>query len=425
MTNEEGPIALARESGPGARVNLSPDDIAVGSDRRVCPNQRTSDQNGSVSSGWGEADQLLLPASRDSDARPAADDDQDTPSRRPEGRPAGRSASAAEAGPAPTRPTDGRPTPANKVGRYNLGEVSCSVDWLTLSADTREACDVLLSRSTVLEIGNGSKGYQASERRRVVWPTGGCVGWRSFMPFAESAKWGKAFESWEFSGDSALLAASQLRSAGVWRRVDAAWDFRASVCPRAFLEALGVDPEGDDVELVGRGGRYSAYVGARSSPLRVRIYRRDWRHPVLEPVLRIEVILRKHLAELFQGQYHFGEAAPWEFVRGMMADRLGGWHPDGEVRLVEVSARRPDRVEQLAYASFLRAYSAAVTAWSSAGVDVHADCASVVAGKAVNRMQDTRLRRRVEAVGDPAEFSAAGVALVLRECDDSRSKESA
>jgi hypothetical protein len=125
--------------------------------------------------------------------------------------------------------------------------------------------------------------------------------WRRWEPVTASKRYGKSYESWEWSGAAADHAAAFLVGKDAQpSRLDVAWDFAVAeglmsgqvVKPlAAFARKRGIKPGSS-----GHGGVYTRYLGSPSSDRRLRIYRKDLQDPAtlldLGPVMRVELVVK-------------------------------------------------------------------------------------------------------------------------------------
>lgn len=315
---------------------------------------------------------------------------------------AGGSADRPSAAVAPGAAASGDP-PLLTGGLLRLA--SRSVDWLTVTVTGQTVRD-LLDWTRVGEPGYAVKGFARSEQRLCL--AGTC--WRRWEPSSQSKAFGTEYESWEWSGLSANLAAEFLATRECRpSRVDIAYDFE---CPASFrsddlvpyYEAWTV---GRRITLgnAGQGGVNSRYVGARGSERRICVYRKDLQNKVFADlvghVLRIELRLRREKA---QSWWQLWRRAP-DGVRDSLAGQHGfaaaAWHIHDMTGL-----RVQDSMEEVPVLSLpdetdaaqqvfelIRQHGDHIAALHEAGVPV-LDLATDHAARKRNRMQLARSRRR-------------------------------
>jgi hypothetical protein len=142
-------------------------------------------------------------------------------------------------------------------------------------------------------------------------------------PHQSSARWGTDYESWEWDGSVAGLAADRCAALdGRPSRVDIAFDFEVhpDVIPDMVSDLIkGPDittKDGDrhqaskggfSLGVAGQGGVNTVYVGSPRSDRRIRIYRKDRRDLFFRlqegPTLRVEVELHKEQAHAFWQEF--------------------------------------------------------------------------------------------------------------------------
>ena len=285
--------------------------------------------------------------------------------------------------------------------------VSAAVDWLSVTVGAAEDVGsvgaALVAATTLEEPGRAQTGFRASERRQCLGGT--C--YRKRDPHQPSKRWGERYESWEWSGGPASWAAGFLR--GRWpelkpTRVDIAFDFSCGSAFTAddFAAAVEDHHESRGVSggVAGQGGVNTRYIGASTSEVRIRVYRKDLQDPsfaeFIGPTLRVELVLKGDRALAWWSLWDQDEEAAKQAASSLVHDYTGfrplaGDHGWPELELPAAS----DEAERLAL--FVNQHGPQLVAWHQAGVDVVALAkSSGVATK--NRTAAHRLRKRVQAV---------------------------
>lgn len=175
------------------------------------------------------------------------------------------------------------------------------VDYLSVTVPTSTA-EALKGVTRHREEGSARPGFGASELRDCL---GGTL-WRRWQPHQPSREFGSSYESWEASGcESRWLADFVSARRGRPSRVDVAFDFAVSptIAPDHVWRAVRhhVKRRGIVGGISGEGGKNTRYIGSIHSSRRIRIYRRDWKDPLLReefrtPLLRVELVLKDDLA---------------------------------------------------------------------------------------------------------------------------------
>ena len=285
--------------------------------------------------------------------------------------------------------------------------VNASVDWLSVTVgaadDLASVGAALVAATTLEEPGRPQAGFRASERRQCLG--GSC--YRKRDPHQPSKRWGELYESWEWSGGPASWAAGFLRGrfpALKPTRVDIAFDFScgAEFTSDDFAAAVEDhhDSRGVSGGVSGQGGVNTRYIGASTSEVRIRVYRKDLQDPsfaeFIGPTLRVELVLKGDRALAWWSLWDQDEEAAKQAASSLVHDYTGfrplaGDHGWPELELPAAS----DEAERLAL--FVNQHGPQLVAWHQAGVDVVALAkSSGVATK--NRTAAHRLRKRVQAV---------------------------
>lgn len=256
--------------------------------------------------------------------------------------------------------------------------ISRGVDWLTVSMGNQLAAE-LLAESEHLEDAGARTGFRRSEKRAIP----GGEGWRRWEPRQDAKEWGRQYESWEFSGSSACWPASWLRCrAGVRpSRIDVCWDFSVdtSLMSDAIVDRAShhVGAAGVSVGIAGQDGVNTRYIGAASSPRRIRIYRKDLQDEAWSiqfgPTLRIELQLRGDASLALWKDWSKSEDRGFASAAGVVHD-LTGYRVQSE----ECNLSRLDVPEAttgaLMFARFVSQYASFVEAAEQLGIDLFGLC---------------------------------------------------
>lgn len=255
------------------------------------------------------------------------------------------------------------------------------------------------------EEGTGrADGFRRSERRLTYG--GRC--WRRLEPVTASRAYGLAYESWEWDGAPADLAAKFLRGReGKPSHLDVAFDFEvpdeltADVVAASIAEH--VKRQGLKPGINGEGEDRTHYVGARTSERRLRIYRKDlqkgdlWRAMNLPPVLRVELIAKKRVSHALWQKWCDCDEAFYVACAGEV-ERLSGLLVQAEFEHLPVLSM-PDELEPAAqFAQFIEQYAGQLTLWDEAGIDVMAFAREHASWRHdASRLVRSRQRRRASS----------------------------
>lgn len=250
--------------------------------------------------------------------------------------------------------------------------LGCSVDWLTASIDTVTASN-LCEITDIDQVGGSRPGFKSSQLR--AYP-GGKV-WRRFDPRQPSKKYGLAYESWEWSGDSSPWGASYLRKHEARpSRVDIC--FNLAVPPTLTADQVLEDArhhfekQGLTDGISGHGGINTRYIGSKASPRRIRIYRKDkqdqaWAH-LHGPTIRIELEMKDEHARNWWKVWIEDDQKAYRVGAGHIRQMSGYELMDVEdvPELVRVEQAAPAAL----LATFIKQNGASIQAYSDAGIDV-------------------------------------------------------
>jgi len=136
----------------------------------------------------------------------------------------------------------------------------------------------------------------------------GGVAQRHWAPHNKRSKWGEGYECWNFTGFSALCAVDDhlvkvQSDEGRATRVDIAFDYHChpELSPGEMVDAwstvwheenmlkAGVSGEGDSKS-------WTRYIGGKTAPRRIRVYRKDIESCKEIPMMRVELILKEEYA---------------------------------------------------------------------------------------------------------------------------------
>lgn len=270
-----------------------------------------------------------------------------------------------------------RPDPPLLIGGLtpeDVGQMShVGVDFLTVTVPDQTARD-LMAESMPHEDGYGRPGFAKSEQRLVM----GGKGWRRWEPHQVSEAWGRAYESWEFSGHAAWWPSRFLRERECRpSRIDIAWDFSVDAGYMSDDFAAAVKPWCEAQRITmghsGHAGIDTQYIGSRKSDRMVRVYRKDLQDAVLAeilgPTLRVELVLKgDHAAAFWQVWKLAGsEDEAWPAAAAVLQYMCGLAISPGEMPQLEVPECKDQAQLVLA---FLEQNCATVTALVAAGVPV-------------------------------------------------------
>lgn len=176
-----------------------------------------------------------------------------------------------------------------------------SFDYLTCSVSPEQEAHAL-TETTFVEPGKAGRGFKKSELRQLL----GCDVWRRVSPVQISKRLGEDYACWEASGPVALDLAQRFRGCGHVEpsRIDVAFDFACDpddlpegLCSEAGSWAPHVQATHPrrSFGISGQGGVNTCYLGAPTSTLRLRVYRKDRQDPASHPtpVMRVELVVRQ------------------------------------------------------------------------------------------------------------------------------------
>jgi hypothetical protein len=248
------------------------------------------------------------------------------------------------------------------------------------------------------EDGYGRPGFARSEQRKTL----GGIAWRRMDPHQASDQWGKAYESWEFSGNAAWWPTQFLRSRERRpTRIDVAWDFSVDAGYTADTFHDAVEPwctsKGITTGISGHAGVNTRYIGSRKSDRMVRVYRKDLQDSILAeilgPTLRVELVLKgDHAAAFWQvWKDATSDDAAWPAAAAVLHHMTGLAISPGEVPQLEVPECKDESQRLLA---FVEQHGPTLVAFVDAGVPLLDLCRdhSLDASKPTRMRQGKRVR---------------------------------
>lgn len=262
--------------------------------------------------------------------------------------------------------------------RGGRGSPRVGVDWLSVTTGP-EASAGLEGWTIFGEEGRPQRGFLGSEER--VCLGGRC--WRKMGPRQPSKRWGREYESWEWSGSATAWAASRwLRGREDVKptRVDVAFDFEVPDGLRAEVVAAAIAPHlaarGITPGIVGEGDDFTCYAGAKSSEIRVRIYRKDLKDSAwlidLGHTLRVEVVMKGETAEAWWQTWQRSEQQAYAVAADHVL-RLTGLQMQAEIAEAEALGNTTSASDfaQLCF-EFVAQYASHLEAADRVGVDLPA-----------------------------------------------------
>jgi len=304
--------------------------------------------------------------------------------------------------------TDSRVDTWLKAGRA----VSRNVDALTISLSTAKGCELRTQCRTVFPFGGG-EGFREGERLECL---GGEVSRKFGRVGKPSRRFGLDFESWSWQGGHSDLYARQLIGQGDVSRVDVAWDFEvpdwltAEMVSHAIAAHLRENGITAGASTEGEHGTY--YAGARGSPVRVRIYRKDIQSPalgfMLGPVMRIEVSMLKGYAKRFAAAWVTDPEQGFAGAALKVRELTGLVVQEGLCELPQLVKPEAADIGE-AYFEFMKQNGTRLAAFHDAGLDVLGDAKLFESLSSRNTQYRGRLRRdRLRSAG------AQAIAAVFR-----------
>lgn len=274
------------------------------------------------------------------------------------------------------------------------------MDFLTVSMGEEDAA-FMRSRSRLVEPGAGRPGFARSELRDVM----GGQAWRRWEPRQPSKLWGLEYESWEASGSSAWGVAFDLRGRKVRpSRVDVAWDFEAfdDLTADQVAESIAAECErrGFGLGISGENGVNTRYIGSRKSERRIRIYRRDLKDPALAfaqgPILRVELVLRRDLAEAWWPVFCDDLDGAWAAAAAHVYEMTGrAVQPEiGQIPELQRVDEAVDAAQMVL--QFVQQHASMIGAIQDAGVDLFTLAGEVRSGW--DRAMRSKHKRRVSTL---------------------------
>jgi hypothetical protein len=160
--------------------------------------------------------------------------------------------------------------------------------------------------------------------------------------------------------------------------------------------------------VAGEGGVNSHYVGAKSSPVRLCIYRKDheggevWASSGLPPVLRIELRLRERWAADFWRRLATDSEGAFAMAAQKVHDMTGARLQDEVTEWTRFERPEAFDLAQQVFA-FVHQYGALVACLDEAGVDVLGLCRESPIGRSrMTRWRTAAKRALIESVGASA-----------------------
>jgi hypothetical protein len=229
--------------------------------------------------------------------------------------------------------------------------------------------------------------------------------WRRWKPRQESKRFGREYESWEWSGVESEWAARRLRAELEVKptRVDIAWDVSVPeyVTADTAWEAIAghVQRAGLTGGISGQAGINTRYVGSTTSTARVRIYRKDLQDEAWSVqfgrTLRIELVLKGERAEAWWRLFASDPEDAFAAGAGEI-QRMTGLAMQQQRQELPQLASSPAANEGQRCVEFLRQYGASLKAWSDAGLPVM-DLAADALRQASRNTQNVA-KKRTEAI---------------------------
>lgn len=305
-----------------------------------------------------------------------------------------------------------------------IDALGVKVDQFTATMSTQVAADHLLTCTTPYEQGYAKQGFKQTERRTTM----GGICWRRWQPQSESVTWGLDYESWEWDGGKgggSDSAADMLRGIDVRpSRVDVAFDFSCSesvtpelvVCSdqvQKHCERIGVTADG----VTGSGGVFTRYIGASTSAMMIRIYRKDLQNQILGemlgPVLRVELVMRDHYARAWWAVWEHSKQEAYRWAAAQVHRLSSMIVVDGDLPIPEIVHPETRAAEPVL--AIIQQYASMLVACREAGIDLHALAAAQVgamsrAGKHRHAKRVTQLQQQ-----DPVEVAAMVLAVIRRQ----------
>ena len=274
----------------------------------------------------------------------------------------------------PENPQDenpqGPPTANRGVATGRL--TSKGVDFLSVTVD-QDAAFALISSTILDEHGRGTTGFQQSQ-----WRT--CIGGRvlrKFQPYQPSQQFGTSYESWEWASSSADTAAKSLIGKRVKpTRVDIAFDLEVDedYTSDDYIRAIEEHATGKNFTLgiSGSNGINTRYIGAATSPRRIRVYRKDKQDDVWSqffgPTLRVELILREEQAENWWATWIDDPDKGYQVAAAHILAMTG--HQLHDVTDIPQIIPPECGDEAATLFEFLKQYGPTLSAWQQAGIPV-------------------------------------------------------
>ena len=247
---------------------------------------------------------------------------------------------------------------------------------------------------------------------------------RGFGPHTKSKKWGHDYESWTFSGESALLGAKLIRYLEIdhteakCTRADCAFDYfcDSSLTPTGFRDAhsdhwenLGLIP---GISGEGELKAHSAYLGTLNSERRICIYRKDIESPYSYPypTLRVEMRLRGDFA---QGAFYALGLGDQAFAKrcGGHVLQMMGFQPIADDCEIPIRESKPKTKFASALAAMVDQWCDVLTVANREGIDLEKLCNRRLARS--SPMAKSRRRARTKEVREAGKEQIEAEALAI------------
>lgn len=284
-------------------------------------------------------------------------------------------------------------------------------DYLTVTVPSQTTAEILVHHSAFSDEGKPSTGFKNSERRE-------CMGgfcWRKFEPHQPSKRWGKQYESWEYSGLASVTPLKLLMGHDCKpTRIDIAFDF----CVSDELYPMDLEPlfldhcesKGIDIEWKGKRLKQTVYVGSQQSERRIRIYRRDLKNMLLHEegihILRVELELKGDMALAFWRHMNaHGQQAAYEAASAHIAHMIGYAPIEAGWDLPEVLRSNEDADAYQMMFQFIKQNAVMIEACNRCGIDVFKLARSKVE-RSKSRTTRHRLNQKVQVLAslEPSEI---------------------
>jgi len=298
--------------------------------------------------------------------------------------------------------------------------MSAGCDWLSTTMPTASGCELQSILSDVdPTIQHPWKGYQKHEARKTLG--GFCH--RHWGPYTPSKEWGSDYESWIWTGQTALSAGAFVRDVkGAIKatRLDCAFDFacEAGLAPAAVVEGWAStwrDVRGLTPGMSGEGHddrAYTAYIGGKTSDVRVRVYRKDIESPsdYPAPTMRVEIVLKgEQCAKAFERMFLESDQACIRYCASLLERATGFVAVPSDGRIPEREPREKVMIAE-SIAALIDQWGPVLHAVRVLGVDLGALIDERM--RHSSRMAVSRLNRRI------SQGREAGARLIVQQAMD-------